>query len=57
MKFVYVFSERERDVLLKAGFQLVSANERGHIYVFRNSQQMNFSANDIQCVFSDTLTF
>ena len=57
MKFVYVFSERERDVLLKAGFPLVSANERGHIYVFRNSRQMNFSASGIQCVFSDTLTF
>lgn len=56
-KFIYVFSEEGKDVLLSRGFELIKANEQKKIYVFLNSERKDFVFARIPYVFSDTLTF
>lgn len=55
--FLYVFTERDRDVLLSMQFILLKADTKNHIYVFQNQECERFALNDMQFVMSDTLTF
>lgn len=54
-KFIYVFDEDTRDRLITQGYKLMSSSNG--IYIFMNKVNVNFSMNDVHCVYSDTLTF
>lgn len=57
MKFIYVFSKDDRDVLLKAGFTLLKEDTRNSIYVFGKSNSLTFALTEVSYIESDTLTF
>ena len=40
--FLYVFSERERDVLLAKNYTLIKSDETKHTYVFENRAELHF---------------
>ncbi len=56
-KFIYVFSDEARDALLMRDFQMLSGDEKRHIYVFLNDGNMSFSYEQIPYTLSNTLTF
>lgn len=56
-KFVYVFSEADRDTLLSLGFTLMKSDDLQHTYVFENKDILNFETSKMRMVFSDTLTY
>lgn len=55
--FIYVFTEKERDVLLASNFALIKSDEYKKIYVFENKEELCFDLQQVNAVFSDTLTF
>lgn len=55
--FIYVFSEQERDKLLAMKFEIIKCDRERHVYVFLNSERLDFTDTDIKYVLSDTLTF
>lgn len=58
MKFVYVFSEDDKQKLIDAGFQLLKADTKNEIYTFKANDNLNFALNDVtEFVESDKLTF
>lgn len=56
-KFLYVFDEASRDKLLRAGLQLISANDKKKVYVFANDRKMTFSLDGVSFFPSNKLTF
>lgn len=56
-KFIYAFSEPDRDVLLSQGYTLLKADNTQKIYVFKNKEELCFSMNDGTFALSDILTF
>lgn len=56
-KFIYVFSVEDRDYLLAKGYKPLKSNEEKNIYIFENSETMNFSTKEIQYVLTDILSF
>ncbi len=56
-KFLYVFSEKERDSLLKLGYSLIKSDIKCGIFVFENQDKLSFDKKAIDAVPSDTLTF
>lgn len=60
-KFLYVYTEEARDVLLKANFKLLKTDSRAGIYIFENQSEQNstqqFALNNISYIPSDVLTF
>lgn len=56
-KFIYAFSESDRDVLLSQGYTLLKADNTQKIYVFKNKEALCFSMNDGTFALSDILTF
>lgn len=54
-RFIYVFDEDTRDKLLAKGYKLMCS--KNGFYIFENKLNVNFTSNDIHCVYSDTLTF
>lgn len=56
-KFIYVFSEADRDLLLNRGYSVVKADEPQHMYIFANSDELHFDLSDVHLAYSDTLTF
>lgn len=57
MKFIYVFSKDDRDILLKTGFTLLKEDTRNSIYVFVKSNSLTFALTEVSYIESDTLTF
>lgn len=55
--FIYVFNKQECDKLLALKYSLVKADESKNIYVFENRPDLQFDLNQIDAVFSSTLTF
>ena len=55
-RFVYVFSQEDKEKLLSQGLELIKSDEAQHVYVFVGNDNLNFS-DDIAFVFSNTLTF
>lgn len=55
--FVYVFSDKGRDILLDREYELLKSDELNHIYVFVNKDKQNFACDGVPYVLSDTLTF
>lgn len=56
-KFIYVFSELEKDRLLAMKYEMVKCDKDQHIYVFLNKARIDFAVGDIKYALSDTLTF
>lgn len=56
-KFIYAFSESDRDVLLSQEYTLLKADNAQKIYVFKNKEELCFSMNDGTFALSDILTF
>lgn len=55
-KFVFVFSERDRDKMLGYGYELIRYDERNGIYVFFNNNKSTVF-DSVHMVYSDTMTF
>ena len=56
-KFIYVFSAEDKNKLLSLGYNLLKYDESQNIYVFNNTGEFRFSSNDMDFVFTSTLTF
>lgn len=58
-KFLYVFSEEDKNWLLQLGYKLFKEDERGEqpIYVFYNKETLLFALDEVDHMFSDVLTF
>lgn len=56
-KFLYVFSEKDRDALLASHYNLLKSDELKHIYIFENQDELRFDLQDVVVVQSNTLTF
>lgn len=52
--FLYVFTQDGRDVLLNAGYVLLSSNVKQNIYIFKNKDELHFSLEHINVIPSDT---
>lgn len=56
-KFIYVFTEKERDVLLNAGFILLKKDPANSIFVFAYDGRTTFALDNISYIETDILTF
>lgn len=56
-KFIYVFGEESRDVLLANEYKLLKSDARNNIYVFENKSETKLSLKKMDYALSDTLTF
>lgn len=56
-KFIYVFDEESRDVLLANEYKLLKSDTKNNIYVFENKSETKLSFEKMDYVLSDTLTF
>lgn len=56
-KFVCVFDEKSRDLLLAKGFIPMKFDEHNSIFVFCNSKTIEFTFSEVVHLFTDTLTF
>lgn len=56
-KFIYVFTEKERDILLNAGFILLKEDPANSMFIFAYDGRMTFTLDNISYIETDTLTF
>ncbi|MCD8376848.1 MAG: hypothetical protein LUD69_07880 [Oscillospiraceae bacterium] len=56
-KFIYVFDRADRDALLDAGYRMMRADEKGQVYIFQNTESLNFDLSAVDMVWSDVLSF
>lgn len=56
-KFIYVFDQEAKELLLARGYTLLSTEPKGTCSVFLRPESDNFSLDEIPCVLSDRLTF
>lgn len=56
-KFICVFSEKDRDLLLRAGFMLVHEDRNNNLYQFLVNRDLPFSLNNMQYAFTNRLDF
>ena len=56
-KFIYVFDEKSRDLLLAQGFIPVKFDEQNNIFAFHNQEIVNFTFSEVIHLFTDTITF
>ena len=56
-KFVYVFDEKARDILLAQGITPMKFDEQNNIFVFHNQEIVNFTFSEVIHLFMDTITF
>ncbi len=63
MRFVYVKSEQDRDLMLALGYALMKEDKRNHIWIFQNKNDIAFDSDGkldnvgVKFVLSNTLTF
>lgn len=56
-KFLYVFTEEDKNALIAAGYFLLKSDKANNIYVFENREKECFALDKSEHLFSDTLTF
>ena len=56
-KFIYVFSQSDRDKMLFKGFLLLKSDPNNNMYVFLNGGDLALDDLDISYILSDRLTF
>lgn len=38
MKFIYIMKERDRDILIKHGYEMIRHDELNHLWIFENKE-------------------
>ena len=56
-KFIYIFGEDAKNILLAENYTLLKSDTKNNIYVFENKPGKRFQFNHIKYALSDTLTF
>ena len=57
-KFIYVFNEKDMNMLSNNGYHMIKADPINGIYIFINkTDKVNFNLGNIRHVMSDILTF
>lgn len=56
-KFIYVFDENSKNLLLAQDFIPVRFDENNNIFVFHNKEFLNFTFGEVIHLLTDTLTF
>ena len=56
-KFIYVFDARDRDALLKLGYELMVTDDKKNMFIFKNNDVLKLNKSDIVAVESDVLVF
>lgn len=59
-RFFYVYTQRERDLLLNMGYPILTSDYERNIYLFENVEKFTFSElrdKDIRVIETNTLTF
>ncbi len=56
-KFIYVFDEKSRDLLLAQGFVPMKFDEQNNIFAFHNQEVVNFTFSNFIHLLSDKITF
>lgn len=56
-KFLYVFTQQDRDKLLLRNYVLLKSDKAKEIYIFENNDELYFDEQDINAIPSDILTF
>lgn len=56
-KFLYVFTDEDRDFLLSHGMSMLKEDRKNHLYVFANQDDLKFDLSDIELAKSNTLSF
>lgn len=56
-KFIYVFNVKDRDTLLKLGYELMASDDKKNVFIFENSDILKFNRSDIVAAESDILVF
>lgn len=56
-KFIYVFNEDAKEMLLAKKYTLLKSDTRNNIYVFENKPEQHFDFKDMVYTFSDVLTY
>lgn len=56
-KFIYVFDDNARSILMDMQLEILKDDKENSIYVFVSDGKETFSADGISYVVSDTLTF
>lgn len=56
-KFIYVFDVKDRDTLLKLGYELMVSDDKKNVFIFDNSDILKFNRSDIVAAESDILVF
>ena len=63
MRFVYVKSEQDRDLMLALGYALMKEDKRNHIWIFQNKNDIAFDSDGkldnvgVKFVLSNSITF
>lgn len=55
--FVYVFSQSDAEELLDAGFNLMVVSGPPGMYLFENNKDIGFDWDNMEHIFTDTLSF
>lgn len=56
-KFIYVFNVKDRDTLLKLGYELMVSDDKKNMFIFENSDMLKFNRSDVVAAESDILVF
>lgn len=56
-KFIYVFGEEAKEMLLAKKYTLLKSDIKNNIYVFENKPEQCFDVKDIVYTLSDILTY
>lgn len=56
-KFIYVFTDENKQLLLAQGYTLLKSDIEREMYVFENKETLNFSLSESDYICSNILTF
>lgn len=56
-RFIYVFSEADRDVLAEIGYPQFYGDDNNRLYIFFNDPELSFDHDAVNCVMSNSLFF
>ena len=56
-QFIYVFDERDRDTLLKAGFLMLKDDTESSLFIFASDDNLQYVLDGMNYATSNTLTF
>jgi len=57
MRFIYVFSESDKQLLVDMGYTLLKEDGSNSLYVFKNDNSLSFCMDATKFAYSDVLTF